>query len=58
MSVRATRNPLLKWRLPEAYQLRYAARRFLGWAYQEPPRKTRNEQSPVNQARPSVGAPA
>ena len=58
MSVRATRNPTMPLRRPVESQYRYAARRNLGMLSQEPPRKTRSEQSPLSQALPSAGAPA
>ena len=42
LSVRATRKPLLLFRLPVVFLFRFAARRFLGLLFQEPPRKTRS----------------
>ena len=41
-SVRATRKPMLLFRLPVVFLLRLAARRFSGWLFQEPPRNTRS----------------
>ena len=40
LSVRATRNPLLLFRFPVVFLLRFAERRFLGLLFQEPPRNT------------------
>ena len=43
--MRATRKPTLLFRLPVVFLLRFAARRFLGLLFQEPPRKTRSRES-------------
>ena len=40
-SVRAIRKPLLLFRLSVVFLLRFAARRFLGLLFHEPPRNTR-----------------
>ena len=58
VSVRATRNPMRLPRMPVELPPRSAARRSPGSSNQEPPRKTRTEQSPLSQALPSAGAPA
>ena len=42
-SVRATRNPLLLFRFPVSFLLRFAAHKFLGLLFQEPPRNTRSQ---------------
>ena len=55
--VRATRNPLRSPRSAEVSQPRFAERRFLGSLNQDPPRKTRREQSPRCHADPSAEAP-
>ena len=55
--VRATRNPISSPRLEVPSLLRTAERRNQGLLYQEPPRKTRWEQSPLSHADPSTGAP-
>ena len=46
VSVRATRNPRLKFRSAVEFPTRSAERRRLGTLNQEPPRNTRFEQSP------------
>ena len=38
---RATRNPMLLFRLSGSFLLRFAARMFLGLLFQDPPRSTR-----------------
>ena len=55
--VRATRNPMMRLRKVEAILKRSAERRSLGKLTQDPPRKTRWEQSPLSQAEPSFGEP-
>ena len=57
ITVRATRNPILRYRYPVEYPLRNAERRYLRLLFQEPPRKTRRAQSPLCHAIPSAGAP-
>ncbi len=55
--VREMRNPMLRLRSDVLFLLRLAERTSQGSLTQEPPRRTRREQSPEVQALPSVGAP-
>lgn len=58
-SVRATRKPMSSWlryRLSVWGATRYAERRESEELFQEPPRMTRQLQSPLVQAEPSLGA--
>ena len=55
--VRATRNPMRSIRFAVVPLRRLAERRYLGLKIQDPPRKTRREQSPLSHAEPFVGAP-
>jgi hypothetical protein len=57
VSVLATRKPTRMLRKSVKSLLRRAARRSAGKLYQEPPRLTRNPQSPDVHAEPSEGAP-
>jgi hypothetical protein len=57
VSVLATRKPMKMLRSSVRSRLRRAARRPAGKLYQEPPRLTRNSQSPDIQGEPSEGAP-
>ena len=54
-SVRATRQPLLLWRLTARSGPRTVAWRTHGPSNQDPPRRTRRLQSPAIQAEPSGG---